>query len=66
MALRDGKRDACQILRIPFKDRKELICEKKESEILVFEIKLVEEMDKPKTAIKMCSKLTFFTCRSVR
>ena len=32
---------------------------KKESEILVFEIKLVEEMDKPKTAIKMCSKLIF-------
>ena len=32
---------------------------KKQSEILVFEIKRVEEIDEPKTAIKMCSKLTF-------
>ncbi len=33
---------------------------KKQSETLVFEIKRVDEIDKPKTAIKMCSKLTFF------
>jgi len=32
---------------------------KKQSEILVSEIKRVDEMDEPKTAIKMCSKLTF-------
>jgi len=48
MALHDGKRDACQILKIPFKDQKDLICEKKQSEILVFEIKRVDEIDEPK------------------
>jgi len=38
---------------------------KKQSEILVFKIKIVQETDEPKTTIKMCSKLTFFSCRSV-
>jgi len=28
MVLHNGKRDACQILRIPFEDWKDLICEK--------------------------------------
>jgi len=38
---------------------------KKQSEMFVFEIRIAEEKDKPKTAIKMCSKLTFFTRRSM-
>jgi len=49
---------ACQILKTPFKGQKESIC-KKQSRGLVFEIKIVKQIDQSKTTWKMHTRLTF-------